>query len=112
MEQLTKAFNFTLEGEQKLGPYDVYVLKATRRPGYVPPNRETRVLTGMEGRLWVDKKSYQWVKVEAHVIAIHHSVDALRDAGNIRGLGMQLVEADVDLTCGLVIGVGSVVATV
>lgn len=68
MEQLTKAFNFTLEGEQKLGRDDVYVLQATRRPGYVPPNREARVLTGMKGELWIDKKTYQWVKVEAQVV--------------------------------------------
>jgi hypothetical protein len=68
MEQLTKAFKFTLEGEQKLGPHEVYVLQATPRPGYVPPNRETRVLTGMEGKLWIDKKTYQWVKVEAQVV--------------------------------------------
>ena len=68
MEQLTKAFNFTLTGEQKLGDFQVYVLQATPRPGYVPPNRDTRVLTGMNGTLWIDKQSYQWVKVEAQVI--------------------------------------------
>jgi hypothetical protein len=68
MEQLTKAFNFTLEGEQKLGPYDVYLLRATPRPGYQPPNRETKVLTGMRGQLWIDKNTFQWVKVEAQVI--------------------------------------------
>jgi len=68
MEQLTKAFNFTLEGEQKLGPHEVYVLQATPGPGYVPPNRDTRVLTGMKGTLWIDKQTYQWVKVEAQVV--------------------------------------------
>jgi len=68
MEQLTQAFNFTLEGEQKLGANDVYVLRATPRPGYIPPNRDTRVLTGMNGTLWIDRQTYQWVKVEAHVI--------------------------------------------
>lgn len=68
MQQLTRAFNFTLAGEERLGAFDVYVLQATPRPGYVPPNRDTRVLTGMNGTLWIDKQSYQWVKVEAHVI--------------------------------------------
>ncbi len=68
MEQLTKAFSFRLEGEQKFRDYDVYVLEATPLPGYKPPNRDTRVLTGMNGRLWIDKKSYQWVRVEAHVV--------------------------------------------
>jgi hypothetical protein len=68
MDQLTVAFNFKLTGEQKLDGYDVYVLKATPRPGYQPPNMDTQVLKGMEGRLWIDKKTYQWVKVEALVI--------------------------------------------
>jgi hypothetical protein len=26
------------------------------------------VLTGMEGKLWIDEKTFQWVKVEATVI--------------------------------------------
>jgi hypothetical protein len=68
MQQLTEAFNFSLVGEEKLGPYDVYILQATPRPGYRPPNNETKVLTGMQGRLWVDKQTFQWVKVEAEVI--------------------------------------------
>jgi hypothetical protein len=68
LDELTKAFDFHLQGEQKLGRYNVYVLKATPGRGYKPPNRNAEVLTGMEGRLWVDKNSFQWVKVEAHVI--------------------------------------------
>jgi hypothetical protein len=68
MEQLTVAFDFKLVGEQKLGSYDVYVLQATPRPGYQPPNTETKVLTGMRGKLWIDKQTYQWVKVQAEVV--------------------------------------------
>jgi hypothetical protein len=69
MDQLTKALEFELVGQQKLGPYKVYVLKATPRPGYDPPNYEAKVLTGMKGKLWIDKKTFQWVKVEATVIS-------------------------------------------
>jgi len=68
MEQLAVAFDFKLLGERKLGPYDVYELQATPRRGYQPPNSEAKVLTGMEGKLWIDKKTYQWVKVEAEVM--------------------------------------------
>jgi len=68
MDQLTIAFNFKVTGEQKLGPYKVYVLKATRRPSYKPPNRDAEVLTGMVGKLWIDEQTFQWVKVEAHVV--------------------------------------------
>lgn len=66
--ELTKAFDFHLQGQRKLGRYDVYVLNATPRQGYKPPNRDCEVLPGMKGRLWVDKNTYQWVKVEAQVI--------------------------------------------
>ena len=68
MEQLTRAFDFMLLGEQKLDAYDVYVLKATPRADYQPPNMETEVLKGMQGKLWIDKKTFQWVKVQAQVI--------------------------------------------
>jgi len=68
MQQLTQAFEFKMEGRQKLGTRDVYVLRATPRPGYQPPDMEAEVLTGMQGRLWIDKSTFQWVKVEAQVI--------------------------------------------
>ncbi|MFZ0537399.1 MAG: hypothetical protein WAM47_11070, partial [Candidatus Sulfotelmatobacter sp.] len=35
---------------------------------YRPPNMETEALTGMEGKLWIDRASFQWVKVEAQVM--------------------------------------------
>jgi hypothetical protein len=68
LDQLSKAFNFSLIGQQKLGGYEVYVLKAVPRPDYEPPNSECEVLKGMRGTLWIDKKTFQWVKVEARVI--------------------------------------------
>lgn len=68
LKQLSLGFNFSLKGEGKLGSYDVYILDANPRPGYQPPNMDAQVLTGMKGSLWIDKKSGQWVKVEAEVI--------------------------------------------
>jgi len=68
MAQLTQAFDFTVIGQQKLNGRNVYVLKATPRPGYQPPSMETQVLTGMQGKLWIDKSTFQWVKVTAQVI--------------------------------------------
>lgn len=68
LNQLTRAFNFSFQGEQELDGRKVYVLKATPRSGYRPPNRDCQVLPGMEGTLWIDQSTFQWVKVEAHVI--------------------------------------------
>jgi len=68
MGQLTEAFDFTLLGKKRIKTFNVWVLKATPRPGYKPPNMETQVLPGMEGELWIDQKTYEWVKVTARVI--------------------------------------------
>lgn len=68
MSQITKAFNFTMVGVRKIHSYSVYVLKATPRPGYKPPSMETSVLTGMHGELWIEQKTFHWVKVTAQVI--------------------------------------------
>lgn len=68
LEQMTKAFDFRLVGTRHLSGYVVYELKATPRAGYKPPDRDSEVLPGMEGTLWIDQKTFQWVKVEAHVI--------------------------------------------
>jgi hypothetical protein len=67
VEQMTTASNFRLLGTQVLNGYNVYVIKATPRAGYKPPDRDSQVLKGMEGTLWIDQKTFQWVKVEAHV---------------------------------------------
>jgi hypothetical protein len=69
MQQLTRAFTFRLAGEHLTGGRQVYALIATPRAGYQPPDVETRVLTGMKGELWIDKKTYQWVRVRAEVMS-------------------------------------------
>jgi hypothetical protein len=68
MEQMVKAFTFKLAGNTNLDGHEVYVLKATPRGDYRPPNMETEALTGMGGKLWIDRASSQWVKVEAQVM--------------------------------------------
>jgi hypothetical protein len=68
MDEMAKAFRFTLTGEDDVDGRRVYVLHAVPKKGYKPPNRDAAVLTGMNGTLWIDEQTYQWVKVEAHVV--------------------------------------------
>lgn len=68
MEQLTKAFDFRLLSQQTLNGRKTWILSAYPRPGYQPPNDETKALTGMRGKLWIDEATFQWVKVYAWVI--------------------------------------------
>jgi len=66
-DELTQAFEFARETDQTVGTFDTYVFHATPRREYQPPTLEASVLTGMEGRFWIEQKSFQWVKVEVTV---------------------------------------------
>jgi hypothetical protein len=68
MGQLTEAFNFTVVGPRNVRDRAVWVLRATQKRGYRPPNRDTQVLTGMQGELWIDQKTNQWLRVTAQVL--------------------------------------------
>jgi hypothetical protein len=68
INELSKAFTFSLVGTGRMRGFGVYELKAVPRQGYKPPNMDAQVLPGMEGRLWIERKTYQWVRVTAQVI--------------------------------------------
>jgi hypothetical protein len=68
IEQLTEAFDFHLVGQRTFDGRPAYLLRANPRPGYNPPNRDSRVLRGMQGELWIDAQTFQWMKVRAEVI--------------------------------------------
>jgi len=68
MSQIAKAFDFRFVGKQTVEDHQVWVLKATPHAGYQPPTMQAEALTGMNGTLWIDTATYQWVRVEAHVI--------------------------------------------
>jgi hypothetical protein len=67
LKEMVDAFDFRPVGEATIDGHDCWVFDAQPKPGYQPTNRETRVLLGMKGKLWVDKSQYEWVRVEAEV---------------------------------------------
>ena len=68
LEQFTDAMNFTFSGHEVVDSHQVEVFEATPRPDYVPKNMETKVLTGLKGKLWIDESSFRWVKVQAEAV--------------------------------------------
>lgn len=68
MKEMVEAFQFRPAGEETLNGRQCWVFDATPKPGYVPKTRDTKVLTAMKGRLWIDKNEYQWVRVKAEVM--------------------------------------------
>ena len=68
MLEMVSAFDFKPVGEENVRGRPAYVFEASPKAGYVPKNRDAKVLTGMKGKLWVDKRTFQWAKVQAEVI--------------------------------------------
>jgi len=68
LKEMVEAFDFRLVGEANLEGHNCWVFDAEPKPGYQPKTRETKVLLGMRGKLWIDKSQYQWVRVEAEVM--------------------------------------------
>ncbi len=67
MQEMVRAFDFKLAGEETVNGRRCYVLNASPRPDYQPTSRETKVLKGMRGKMWIDEQRKQWVKVHAEV---------------------------------------------
>ncbi len=68
LKAMADAFDFQLLGEETVNGHDCWVLNAKNKPAYQPTSREAKILTGMQGQLWIDKAQFQWVRVKAEVV--------------------------------------------
>lgn len=68
LQEMVHAFRFDLNGQAQVDGHDCWVLDARPKPDYDPADREGRVLKGMQGKLWIDQATYQWVRVQAEVV--------------------------------------------
>ncbi len=67
--ELCDAFDYSIKGDQIVNGREAWILHGTPKPSYVPKSREAKVLAGMEVTFWIDKKTYQWPRIEAEVKA-------------------------------------------
>jgi hypothetical protein len=64
---LLDAFDFRLAGEETLAGRPTYVLEATPHPGYHASGKYAKLLSRVQGKLWIDKQDFGWVKVDGEV---------------------------------------------
>jgi len=67
LDELLQAFNFQLVGEEVAEGRPAYVFQATPHAGYRPRGKYGKMLSKVEGKLWVDKKDFGWIKVDGQV---------------------------------------------
>ncbi|HKF22148.1 MAG TPA: hypothetical protein VKE93_11300 [Candidatus Angelobacter sp.] len=68
LRDMVNAFDFTLVGEEKVGGEDAWIIEATPRKDFHPTQPHGDILSKVKGKLWIEKKEYNWVKAEAETI--------------------------------------------
>jgi hypothetical protein len=67
LRDVMEAFDFHLIGEEVLGGRQAYVLQATPHSGYHAHGKNGKLYSNEEGKLWVDKQDFGWIKVDGQV---------------------------------------------
>ena len=67
LRDLLEAFDFHLLGEEIVAGRPAYILQATPHPGYRAHGKYAKLFSRVEGKLWVDKQDFGWVKVDGEV---------------------------------------------
>jgi len=65
VRDVVNAYDFRLVGEEKVDGVDAYVIEGTPTPDFQPTQKHADILKKIKGRIWVEKKEYNWVKVAA-----------------------------------------------
>jgi hypothetical protein len=66
--QVAEAFTFNLLGEETVNGRECYRIAAEPKPGFQPKGRAAGLLPKLKGTLWIDKKDFEWVRVDAETL--------------------------------------------
>jgi hypothetical protein len=65
LRDVVNAYDFRLLGKETVDGAESYVIEATPRPDFHPTQKHADILKKLKGKLWIEKKDFNWVKVEA-----------------------------------------------
>ena len=68
VQEVPRAFDFKIVGEEAVNGRPAYVLQATPHPGYHAQGKYGNMFSKVAGKLWVDKQDFGWIKVDGQVI--------------------------------------------
>jgi hypothetical protein len=68
LRDVVNAYDFKLVGEETIDGADTWVIEATPRKDFHPTQPHADMLSKIKGKVWIEKKEYNWVKAEAESI--------------------------------------------
>lgn len=67
IDEVPAAFDFKLLAEQEMNGRPAYLLLCTPKPGYHVRGKYGKMFSKVEGKVWVDKQDFGWIRVDAKV---------------------------------------------
>jgi hypothetical protein len=68
VQDIINAYEFRIVGEDQVDGHDTYVVEADPRKGFRPTQPHADILPKLRGKIWIDKKDYGWVKLQAETL--------------------------------------------
>jgi hypothetical protein len=65
LSEIPELFDLRFEGDSTVDGRSVWVVSGTPRPGAKAKSGDGKMLLKLRGRMWIDKATYQWARVEA-----------------------------------------------
>ena len=65
LSEIPELFNLRFEGDSIVDGRSVWVVSGEPRPGAKAKSGDAKMLLKLRGRMWIDKATYQWARVEA-----------------------------------------------
>ncbi len=65
LSEIPDLFDLKLEGDSTVDGRPVWVVSGAPRPGAKAKSSDAKMLLKLRGRMWIDKATYQWARVEA-----------------------------------------------
>jgi hypothetical protein len=65
LSEIPDLFDLKLEGDSTVDGRPVWIVSGTPHPGARAKSSDAKMLLKVRGRMWIDKATYQWARVEA-----------------------------------------------
>jgi len=70
LREIPDLYDFRLEGDAKVDGYDAWEITAIPKSNYRPKSSDAKPLLKIQGKLWIDKAEYQWVRLETETTGV------------------------------------------
>jgi hypothetical protein len=65
---IVNAFDFRMVGDEQVEGVDTWVIEATPRKDFHPTQPHADILKKVKGKMWIEKKEYNWIRVQAETL--------------------------------------------